>query len=91
MAITFLKTVLVLAGAFTAGIEQRIREAMIKKTLGATRLSLLRSLDYEYLNHWNGDGAILLRGGSLAGYAIVKNGTKMPAQPYRCKLLSKLS
>lgn len=72
-AIAFVITLLVLAGAFTARNEQRTREAMIMKTLGATRLILLRSLTYEYLIIGMVTALFSYCGGSFAGYAIAKN------------------
>ena len=48
-AITLLASVLVLGGAFAAGRRQRIHDAVILKTLGATRARLIAAFSLEFL------------------------------------------
>ena len=48
-ALTLLAAVLVLGGALAAGHHQRVRDAVILKTIGATRLRLLSAYALEYL------------------------------------------
>lgn len=47
-AITLLTSLLVLAGAFAAGYQARVRDAVILKTLGATRTDVMKSFVLEY-------------------------------------------
>ena len=47
--LTLITSVLVLAGAFAAGTSMRAYDAVVMKTLGATRLTILKTLALEYL------------------------------------------
>ena len=60
-AITLIASVLVLGGAFAAGRRRRIREAVILKTLGATRGRLIAAYALEFL----------LLGGAAAVFGVV--------------------
>lgn len=70
-AITIFSGILVLAGAISAGHRNRIYEAAVLKTLGATRKDILRAYLYEFiiLGSMSGLAAILL--GTLAAYSVV--------------------
>ena len=47
-AVALVTSVLVLAGALAAGNRARLRDAVVLKTLGATRLMLIRTFVLEY-------------------------------------------
>lgn len=46
--VALLSSVLVLAGALAAGNRERVHDAVVLKTLGAQRRTLMRTLVYEY-------------------------------------------
>lgn len=62
----------VLMGAVAAGRYQRMREAALLKTLGATRSQLLRILLAEYLSLGALSVAAALALSSLAGWALIR-------------------
>jgi putative ABC transport system permease protein len=62
----------VLMGAVAAGRYQRMREAALLKTLGATRSQLLRILLAEYLSLDALSVAAALGLSSLAGWALIR-------------------
>ena len=69
--ITILASILVLAGAIGASQRRRIRDAVILKTLGATKLRLLSSLLAEFAIISLGAGFFGLISGLLAAWAMV--------------------
>ena len=70
-AITLLAAALVLGGALAAGHRYRVYDAMILKTLGATRFRLLSAYAIEYLLLGAATAAFGVLSGSLAGWLIV--------------------
>ncbi len=70
-AIALVSSVLVLAGALAAGHRARVYDAVILKTLGATRFQLLRSFLLEYVLLGLAAAIFGVIAGALAGYAIV--------------------
>lgn len=63
-AVALIASVLVLSGALAAGNRARTHDAVILKTLGATRAMLIRAFTYEYM----------LLGGATALFALVSGG-----------------
>jgi putative ABC transport system permease protein len=72
-AVTLLASVLVLGGAFAAGRRQRIRDAVILKTLGATRLRLITAFSLEFLMIGGATAVFGLLAGSVAAWFILSN------------------
>jgi putative ABC transport system permease protein len=70
-AITLIAAALVLGGALAAGHRSRVYDAVILKTLGATRLRLLTAYAIEYLLIGFATAAFAVIGGSLAAWLIV--------------------
>jgi len=70
-AITLLAAALVLGGALAAGHRHKVYDAVILKTLGATRLRLLSAYTIEYLLLGTATAAFGVLAGSLAGWVIV--------------------
>ena len=62
---------LVLGGALAAGHRHRVYDAVILKTLGATRLRLLAAYAIEYLLLGAATALFGVLAGSLAGWLIV--------------------
>lgn len=70
-AITLLAAALVLGGALAAGHQHRVYDAVILKTLGATRARLLSAYTIEYLLLGSATAVFGVLSGSLAGWLIV--------------------
>jgi putative ABC transport system permease protein len=77
-AVALVSSILVLAGALAAGRAQRIKDAVVLKTLGATRRQLIAA----YLMEYGLLGAITavfgLAAGGLASYGIVTQVMRLP-------------
>jgi len=70
-AITLIAAALVLGGALAAGHRYRVYDAVILKTLGATRLRLLTAYCIEYLLIGGATALFGVVAGSLASWLIV--------------------
>jgi len=70
-AVTLLAGALVLAGAVAAGQRQRVRDAVILKTLGATRAQIRDAWLVEYAAIGLVAGSLAALAGSLAAWAVV--------------------
>jgi putative ABC transport system permease protein len=70
-ALTLLVAALVLGGALAAGHRHKVYDAVILKTLGATRLRLLSAYTIEYLLLGTATAVFGVLSGSLAGWLIV--------------------
>ncbi len=70
-AITLIAAALVLGGALAAGHHARVYDAVILKTLGATRPRLLAAYMVEYLLLGSATAAFGVLSGSLASWLIV--------------------
>ncbi|MBI1204547.1 MAG: FtsX-like permease family protein [Rhodopseudomonas sp.] len=70
-ALTLLVAALVLGGALAAGHRHRVYDAVILKTLGATRLRLLAAYTIEYLLLGAATAVFGVLSGSLTGWLIV--------------------
>jgi putative ABC transport system permease protein len=69
--ITLIAAVLVLGGALAAGHRHRVYDAVILKTLGATRRQLMRAYALEYLLLGSATALFGVAAGSIAGWRIV--------------------
>jgi putative ABC transport system permease protein len=72
-AITLLASVLVLGGAFAAGRRRRIHDAVILKTLGATRGRLVAAFSLEFLMIGLATAVFGVLAGSLAAWYVLVN------------------
>jgi len=70
-AITLLAAALVLGGALAAGHRRKVYDAVILKTLGATRRRLLAAYIIEYFLLGSATALFGVLSGSLAGWLIV--------------------
>jgi putative ABC transport system permease protein len=69
--LTLVAAALVLGGALAAGHRHRVYDAVILKTLGATRARLLAAYSLEYALLGFATAVFAVLAGSLAGWAIV--------------------
>ncbi|WP_316229373.1 ABC transporter permease [Bradyrhizobium sp. SZCCHNR1070] len=70
-AVTLISAILVLGGALAAGHRHRVYDAVILKTLGATRLRLLGAYGLEYLLIGLATAVFGVIAGSVAAWLIV--------------------
>ncbi|MGA2125999.1 MAG: FtsX-like permease family protein [Xanthobacteraceae bacterium] len=70
-AVTLFAAVLVLGGALATGHRHRVYDAVILKTLGATRARLLAAYALEYLLLGFATAAFGVAAGSIAAWAVV--------------------
>lgn len=70
-AVTLISAILVLGGALAAGHRHRVYDAVILKTLGATRSRLLGAYTLEYLMIGSATAVFGMTAGSLAAWLIV--------------------
>jgi putative ABC transport system permease protein len=77
-SIALVSSLLVLAGALAAGHRARLYDAVVLKTLGATRARLLTAYALEYGALGGATAVFGLVAGSLAGYMIVAQVMNMP-------------
>lgn len=70
-SVGLLAAILVLAGALAAGNRARQHDAVVLKTLGATRLTLIRAFIYEYALLGFATAVFALAAGSLAAWFVV--------------------
>ena len=70
-AVTLIAAVLVLGGALAAGHRHRVYDAVILKTLGATRRQLITAYALEYLLLGLATVLFAVAAGSLAGWRVV--------------------
>jgi putative ABC transport system permease protein len=71
-AVTVVSGALVLAGAVAAGRRRRLYEAVVLKTLGATRRDLLRAYLVEYGTLGAATGVVALAVGSAVAWAVLR-------------------
>jgi putative ABC transport system permease protein len=79
-SITLISAIMVLGGALAAGHHHRVYDAVILKTLGATRLQLVSAYALEYLLLGAATVLFGLAAGSIAGWRIV---TDLMTLPFR--------
>lgn len=76
-SIAVLASILVLAGALSAGREARVYDAVVLKTLGATRLQLARAYLYEYAGMGLATGVFGVMAGTAAAWAATSRLLKL--------------
>lgn len=79
-SITLISAVMVLGGALAAGHRHRVYDAVILKTLGATRLQLMTAYAIEYLLLGAATVLFGVAAGSIAGWRIVTDLMALPFQ-----------
>lgn len=77
--IALVTSVLVLSGALAAGNRARTHDAVILKTLGATRGLLIRAFTYEYLLLGATTAAFALAGGGAAAWYVTARIMNLPS------------
>jgi putative ABC transport system permease protein len=78
-SIALIASVLVLAGALAAGNRARTHDAVVLKTLGATRAMLIRAFSYEYLILGLATAVFALLAGSVAAWYVVSRIMHLPS------------
>jgi putative ABC transport system permease protein len=78
-SVALIASVLVLAGALAAGNRARTHDAVVLKTLGATRRMLMRAFCYEYLILGLATAIFALLAGGVAAWFIVARIMKIPS------------
>jgi putative ABC transport system permease protein len=79
-ALALLASVLVLAGALAAGNRARIHDAVVLKTLGATRRTLIAAFALEYALIGLATAVFALFAGGVSGWYIVTEIMKLPSR-----------
>ncbi len=77
-AVTLLAAMLVLGGAFAAGRRRRTEDAVILKTLGATRRRLIAAFSLEFLLLGAATAVFGLVAGSLAAWFVLRTIMDVP-------------
>lgn len=77
-SVALMASILVLAGALAAGNRTRTHDAVILKTLGATRVTLLKAFTYEYFLLGASTAIFALLAGSTAAWFVVTKIMKLP-------------
>lgn len=78
-AVALIASVLVLAGALAAGNRARVHDAVVLKTLGATRATLIRAFSYEYLMLGLATAVFALFAGGVAAWFVVSRIMTLPS------------
>ncbi|MGO4438050.1 ABC transporter permease [Rhizobium sp. RAF56] len=78
-SIALAASVLVLAGALAAGNRARAHDAVVLKTLGATRATLIRAFVYEYLILGASTAVFALLAGAAAATYVVRHIMHLPS------------
>ncbi|RWX75120.1 ABC transporter permease [Neorhizobium lilium] len=76
-AVALIASVLVLAGALAAGNRARTHDAVVLKTLGATRGMLIRAFTYEYLILGAATAIFALFAGGISAWFVVSRIMKL--------------
>ena len=78
--VALIASVLVLAGALAAGNRSRIHDAVVLKTLGATRATLIRAYVYEYGLLGLATAIFALVFGGVASWFVVSRIMTLPSE-----------
>ncbi|TAA59567.1 ABC transporter permease [Shinella sp. JR1-6] len=78
-AVALIASILVLAGALAAGNRARVHDAVVLKTLGATRATLIRAFSYEYLMLGLATALFALFAGGVAAWFVVSRIMTLPS------------
>ena len=79
-AVALVASVLVLAGALAAGNRARVHDAVVLKTLGATRQTLIRAFCYEYAMLGLSTAVFALFAGGVAAWFVVSQIMTLPSR-----------
>ncbi|MBB3948971.1 putative ABC transport system permease protein [Aureimonas jatrophae] len=77
-AVALVASVLVLSGALAAGNRARVHDAVVLKTLGATRATLIRAYVTEYMALGTATAAFAIAAGALAAWYVVARIMRLP-------------
>jgi putative ABC transport system permease protein len=77
--VALIASVLVLAGALAAGNRSRIHDAVVLKTLGATRATLIRAYVYEYGLLGLATAVFALAFGAVASWFVISRIMTLPS------------
>jgi len=77
--VALISSVLVLAGALAAGNRARVHDAVVLKTLGATRRKLILAFSLEYMLIGLATALFALAAGSVAAWFVVARIMMLPA------------
>ncbi|MEP9374607.1 ABC transporter permease [Mesorhizobium sp. KR1-2] len=78
-SVALIASVLVLAGALAAGNRARIHDAVVLKTLGATRRTLIAAFSLEYMLIGLATAIFALAAGGVAAWFVVARIMKLPS------------
>ncbi len=78
-AVALIASVLVLAGALAAGNRARTHDAVVLKTLGATRATLIRAFCYEYAILGASTAIFAVFAGGVAAWFVVNRIMTLPS------------
>ena len=78
-AVTLISSILVLAGALAAGNRARVHDAVVLKTFGATRRTLIAAFSLEYAMLGLATAIFALLAGSAAAWFVVAHIMSLPA------------
>ncbi|MCE3519141.1 hypothetical protein LXJ58_30795, partial [Escherichia coli] len=70
-SVALIASILVLGGALAAGNRARVHDAVVLKTLGATRRTLIKAFSYEYVILGLATATFALLAGGLAAWYVV--------------------
>ena len=79
-SVALVASVLVLSGALAAGNRARIHDAVVLKTLGATRRTLITAFSLEYMLIGLATAFFALVAGGVAAWFVVARIMRLPAQ-----------
>jgi putative ABC transport system permease protein len=77
-AVALIASVLVLSGALAAGNRARVHDAVVLKTLGATRRTLITAFTLEYMLLGLATGIFALVSGGVAAWYVISQIMKLP-------------
>lgn len=77
-AVALVASVLVLSGALAAGNRARIHDAVVLKTLGATRRTLITAFSLEYMLIGLATAVFAILAGGIAAWFVVSNVMSLP-------------
>ena len=78
-AVALVASVLVLSGALAAGNRARVHDAVVLKTLGATRRTLIAAFTYEYFLLGLATAVFALAAGGVAAWFVVSRIMTLPS------------
>lgn len=76
-AVALIASILVLAGALAAGNRARTHDAVVLKTLGGTRSTLIRAFSYEYMILGTATALFALLAGGVSAWFVVSRIMKL--------------